>query len=315
VTGRLHPEAAALLEQFASLGDPPLERSTPEAVRALRASRIRPPTVELPEIRDVDAGGVRARLYRPSVDADLGLLLYLHGGGWVLGTIETHDHVARALAAESGCAVLSLDYRLAPEHPFPAGLEDALAASAWAHRHAVALGCDPERIAIGGDSAGANLAAVVTQRSSLPFSFQLLVYPVTDARGATASYEELSDGYWLTKAAMRWFLDHYLAGGQGAPDDPRVSPLLGDDAAFAASPSTLVVTAELDPLRDEGEAYAARLAAAGVPVEATRYDGMIHGFFSFAEFLSDGRRAVTQAAEALARAVGSPDRVGGGREG
>ncbi|HEX3290704.1 MAG TPA: alpha/beta hydrolase [Gaiella sp.] len=309
----LHPEAAALLEQFESLGDPPLERSTPEAVRALRASRIRPPTVELPEIRDVDAGGVPGRLYRPSADDGLGLLLYLHGGGWVLGTIETHDHVARALAAESGCAVLSLDYRLAPEHPFPAGLEDALAAAGWAHDHADALGCAPAKIAIGGDSAGANLAAVVTQRSALPFAFQLLVYPVTDVRGGTASYEELSEGLWLTRAGMRWFLDHYLSGADGAPEDPRVSPLLADEEAFAASPPTLVITAELDPLRDEGEAYAARLAAAGVPVEVTRYDGMIHGFFSFAEFLSDGRRAVTQAAEALARAVGSAVPASGGR--
>ena len=300
---RLHPEAAALLAQFESLDDPPITASTPEAVRALRASRIQPPTVELAEIRDVDAGGVPARLYRPNLDEGAGLLVYLHGGGWVLGSVDTHDHVSRALALESGCAVLSLDYRLAPEHPFPAGLEDAFAAAAWTSDHAEALGCDPERLAIGGDSAGANLAAVVAQRGAVPFRFQLLVYPVTDARGVTASHEELGEGFWLTRREMAWFLTHYLSGGNGAADDPRVSPLLADEAAFAASPPTLVITAELDPLRDEGEAYAERLRATGVPAETTRYDGMFHGFFSFAEFLADGRLAVTQAAESVARAL------------
>ena len=301
----LHPEAEALLRQFQALGDPPIESSTPEAVRALRASRIQPPTIPLAEVRDMDAGGVPARLYRPSAEANLGLLVYFHGGGWVLGSVDTHDHITRALAAESSCAVLSVDYRLAPEHPFPAGLDDAFAASAWTHEHAQSFGCDPDRLAIGGDSAGANLAAVVTQSGRLPFRFQLLVYPVTDARGGTASYEEHADGFWLTRAGMRWFGEHYLSGGVGSPSDPRVSPLLADDVAFAASPPTLVITAELDPLRDEGEAYADRLRASGVAVETTRYDGMFHAFFSFGEFLSDGRRAVTQAAEALAQAVGS----------
>jgi acetyl esterase len=314
---RLHPEAQALLARLAALGDPPIETSTPEAVRALRASRIPAPTVELAEIRDVVAGGVPARLYRPDTQGSLGLFLYLHGGGWVLGSVETHDHVARALSAESGCAVLSLGYRLAPEHPFPAGLDDGFAAATWAHEHAAELGCDPARLAIGGDSAGANLAAVVTQSGRVPFTFQLLVYPVTDARGKSPSYEELGDGFFLGKAEMAWFLGHYLsgAGAHGSPDDPRVSPLLADDDAFAASPPTLVITAELDPLRDEGEAYAERLRAAGVVVEATRYEGMFHGFFSFAALLADGRRAVSQAAAALAGAIGTatPARAAGGR--
>jgi acetyl esterase len=312
---RLHPEAQALLARLAALGDPPITTSTPEAVRTLRASRIPAPTVELAEIRDVVAGGVPARLYRPDTRGSLGLFLYLHGGGWVLGSVETHDHVARALSAESGCPVLSLGYRLAPEHPFPAGLDDAFAAAIWAHEHAAELGCDPERLAIGGDSAGANLAAVVTQSGRVPFRFQLLVYPVTDARGTSASYDELGDGFFLGKAEMAWFLRHYLSGAQGSPDDPRVSPLLAHDEAFAASPPTLVITAELDPLRDEGEAYAERLRAAGVVADATRYAGMFHGFFSFAALLSDGRRAVSQAAAALARAIGTatPARAAGGR--
>ena len=306
MTPTLHPEARALLDQLAALGDPPLETSTPEAVRALRASRVRPSTISLAEVRDVDADGIATRLYRPSTDGPLGLCVYFHGGGWVLGSIETHDHVARALAAESGCAVLSVDYRLAPEHPFPAGLEDAFAVSAWAYGHASSLGCDPDRLAIGGDSAGANLAAVVAQSAHVPLRFQLLVYPVTDARGLTASYTELSEGFGLTRAAMGWFLEHYLSGGEGAPDDPRVSPLLAEESALGASPRTLVITAELDPLRDEGEAYAERLRSAGVRTETTRYDGMIHGFFSLGDFLSDGRAAMAHAAGALAEAIGRP---------
>ena len=302
----LHPQAQALLDAVQSFGDPPIEQSTPEAVRALRASRLRPPTVTLAEIRDVDAGGVPARLYRPSAEPGLGLLVFLHGGGWVLGNLDTHDNLARALADESGNAVLALDYRLAPEHPFPAGLEDAFTAAVWACANADALGCDPERLAIGGDSAGANLAAVVTQAGTLPFRFQLLVYPVTDARGGSPSYEAHKDGPWLTEAGMHWFVGHYLSGGAGALDDPRVSPLLATDEALAGSPPTLVITAELDPLRDEGEAYAERLRSLGVPVDVTRYEGMFHGFCSFADLLDDGRRAVSQAAAALAGALGSP---------
>jgi acetyl esterase len=302
----LHPQAQALLELMESLGDPPIETSTPEAVRALRTSRIRRPTVSLDEIRDVDAGGVPARLYRPSTEQGLGLLVYLHGGGWVLGSLDTHDNLARSLADESGCAVLSVAYRLAPEHPFPSGLEDAFTAVRWAHANAEALGCDPDRLAIGGDSAGANLAAVVTQGGTPPCRFQLLVYPVTDARGVSASHEAYKEGYWLTEAGMGWFVDHYLSGGEGSIDDPRVSPLLATDEALTGSPPTLVITAEFDPLRDEGEAYAARLRSLGVPAEVTRYDGMFHGFFSLGEFLDDGRRAVAQAAAVLAEALGAP---------
>ena len=300
----LLPQAQALLDSIEALGDPPLEQSTPEAVRALRRSRLRPPTVTLPEIRDVDAGGVPARLYRPSVEPGLGLLVFFHGGGWVLGDLDTHDNLCRELAAGSGCAVLAVDYRLAPEHPFPAGLEDAFAAARWAFEHAGELGCDPDRLAIGGDSAGANLAAVVTQGGSPPVRLQSLVYPVTDVRGGTASYEAQKDGPWLTRAGMDWFTGHYLSGADGTADDPRVSPLLAPDAALAQSPPTLVITAELDPLRDEGEAYAERLRTLGIPVELTRYEGMFHGFCAFSDLLDDGRRALDQVAAAVASALG-----------
>ena len=269
----------------------------------MRRSRIRPPTIELAEIRDVDADGVPARLYRPSDGRELGLFVYFHGGGWVLGDLDTHDNIVRALAAESGHAVLSVDYRLAPEHPFPAGFDDAVTTARWAHENAAPLGCDPARLAIGGDSAGANLAAVVTQRERVPFRFQLLVYPVTDARAGSESYVTQRDGPYLRADGMHWFIEHYLSGGVGARDDPRVSPLLASDEAVAASPPTLVITAELDPLRDEGEAYGERLRALGVETTITRYDGMFHGFVAFADFIDDGRAALEQAAAAIGQAL------------
>ena len=297
------PQAQAVLDLIDSFGDPPLEESTPAEARALRRSRIQPPTIELAEIRDVDAGGVPARLYRPSDGRELGLFVYFHGGGWVLGELDTHDHIARALAAESGDAVLSVDYRLAPEHPFPASLEDAVTTAHWVRENAAALGCDPARLAIGGDSAGANLAAVVTQRERVPFRLQVLVYPVADARAGSDSYVTQRDGPFLTADVMHWFIEHYLSGGAGARDDPRVSPLLASDEALAASPPTLVITAELDPLRDEGEAYAERLRALGVETTLTRYDGVFHGFVAFAGLIDDGRAALEQVAAALARAL------------
>ena len=218
--------------------------------------------------------------------------MYFHGGGWVVGDLETHDSTCRALAAESGHAVLSVDYRLAPEHPFPAALDDSLTATLWASSHAEELGCAPGKLAIGGDSAGGNLAAAITQQGAVPLRFQLLVYPVTDARCNTTSYVDFADGPYLTRASMDWYIAHYLAGGEGAADDPRVSPLLGDDEALAKSPPTHVVTVETDVLRDEGEAYAARLESAGVPTTLRRYEGMFHGFFALPELIDAGREAV-----------------------
>ena len=302
----LHPQAQSLLELMASLGDPPLEESTPEQARAIRASRQRPSTEVVREVRDLDAGGVAARLYRPSDRDDLGLLVYFHGGGWVIGDLDSHDQVCRVLANGSGQAVLSVDYRLAPERPFPAAIEDALAATRWAHANAAALGCRADRIAVGGDSAGGNLAAVVAQLAPVPLSYQLLVYPVTDCTRAQPSYDENATGYFLTKAGMGWFVDHYLAGGTGSATDPRVSPLFAADHVLGATPPALVITAEFDPLRDEGDAYAARLAALGVPTSHVRFGGMFHGFFSLADFVDDGRAANALAATALGAALGRP---------
>jgi len=289
----LHPQAVTLLELMARQGDPPPEAGTPEDMRAARQARLRPPTQEIHEITALDAGGVPCRLFRPSVEVGLPVLVY-------------HDDVCRILAVRAHALVVSVDYGLAPEHPFPEGLTDALNATRWVHAHAAELGADAARIAIGGDSAGANLAAVVAQLQPVPLVLQLLVYPVTDGQMGSASYEENATGYFLTRAGMAWFYGHYLSGGHGSPTDPRVSPLLADRSVLVGAPPALVITAGYDPLRDEGIAYADALAQAGVPVVSTHYPGMIHGFFSLFEFLDDGKAALSEAAAALRRAFAPP---------
>ena len=234
------------------------------------------------------------------------MLVYFHGGGWVIGDLETHDGTVRALAAASGVTVVSVDYRLAPEHPFPAAVDDCLAAVRWVADpgSATALDIDPGRVAVGGDSAGGNLAAVVAQqlRDDGPaVRFQLLVYPVTDVRLSHPSIDQNADGYLLTKADMLWFRGHYV--GDHGWTDPLVSPLLATEEAVRGVAPALVITAEYDPLRDEGEAYAERLRAAGVAARATRYEGMIHGFFSMGDMIPEGKAAVDEAAEALRTAL------------
>ena len=297
----LHQQAAALIQIMDSIGGPPMEEQTAVEARTSRAALPVANVLELHEVRNLDAGGVPARLYRPNDRTDLGLLVYFHGGGWVVCDLDTHDGLCRALAQHSGHAVLSIDYRLAPEHPFPAPLEDCVNATRWAHDNAASLGCRSDRIAVGGDSAGGNLAAVVAQLGVVPLVHQLLIYPVTDLTRSHASYDENATGYFLTKDAMGWFIDHYLSGG-GSPTDPRVSPLYAADHVIAATPPALVITAEFDPLRDEGDAYALKLAAAGVPTSHVRYQGMIHAFVSLGDFLDDGKSAQALAGSALASA-------------
>jgi len=300
----LDPEARVLLDLVATNGAPPIEETTPVEARATRSALWSPVLEPCFATRDIDLDGVRGRLYVPSDPADetepIGLLVYFHGGGWVLGDLESHDNVCHALCHRSGHAVLAVDYRLAPEHPFPAGLNDCLAAVAWAHNHASELGIDPERISIGGDSAGANLAAVVANETPVPLQLQLLVYPVTDARRDWPSYVENAEGYFLTTAAMIWFTGHYLAGPDGSPDDPRVSPLLASLETIASGPPAFVITAGFDPLRDEGVAYVERLLEAGVRSAHIHYPNQIHAFFSMSHLLTDARTALSAAAGAIA---------------
>lgn len=294
----LHPQTAALLVALEQLNAPALETQEPVVARAGMEMMTAPSMVELHEIRDVDADGVPARLYRPNNRTDIGLLVFYHGGGWVLGSINTHDDVCRKLAQSMGHAVLSVDYRLAPEFAFPEPLNDCIVALRWAHAHASELGIDASRIAVGGDSAGGNLAAAVANLQPVPLKFQMLIYPVTDATRSSQSYIDNGEGFRLTAAGMKWFCDHYLSGSIGSPTDPRVSPLFADVAILASAPPAIVITAEYDPLRDEGEQYANRLNQAGVSCSLTRYYGQVHGFFSMSQFVDDGAAAITQAATA-----------------
>ena len=288
---------------MAALGEPPLETCSAAQARDIRARRQRPSTEPIHHTRDLDAGGVPARLYRPNDRDDLGLLVFLHGGGWVLGNLETVDNTCRILANSSGQAVLSVDYRLAPEHQFPAPLEDAVTATRWAHANAASLGCSPDRLAIGGDSAGGNLAIVVGHLAPAPLRYQLLVYPATDLTCSFPSFAENAEGPVLTARGMRWFINHYLGGTPTSVTDPRVSPHFAADHVLAASPPTLLITAQYDPLRDEGDAYAARLAALGVPTSHVRFSGMYHGFFGLSDFLDDAVAANHLAGAALGRVL------------
>jgi acetyl esterase len=274
------PQFAPFLVLMAQM--PPLESMTPEQVRGMRGlmSEAARPVAEL---RDLMAGDVPVRLYRSRVGGVLPVLLYFHGGGFVLGDIASHDALCRDLCAGADCAVLAVEYRLAPEHKFPAATDDCLAALVWAAAHAAELGIDPARIAVGGDSAGGNLATVTALRArdagGPPLVGQALIYPVTDHYSRpTASVRANAEGPILTLGAMRWFADHYLNAANIA--HPWAAPLQAPD--LSALPPALVITAEYDPLCDEGEAYAARLRVAGVPTLAVRYGGAVHGFLSFA---------------------------------
>ncbi|OLF19332.1 alpha/beta hydrolase [Actinophytocola xanthii] len=245
------------------------------------------------------AGELPVRLYRPSADRPLPTLVYFFGGGWTLGGIDTSDGVCRALANAAGCLVVTPGYRLAPEHPFPAATDDCLTALGWVAENADALGADPARVAVGGDSAGGNLAAVVALQArdrGLPLAAQLLVYPNTCYRADTESLRDNDDRWMFNHHSVDWYWRNYLPDPE-AGRDPRVSPLLAPD--LSGLPPALVITAEYDPLRDEGERYAERMRAAGVAVELTRYDGMAHGFFTMSGSLADARRALDQAARYL----------------
>jgi acetyl esterase len=305
---QLEAEVQLVLKLLALAGEPPIETlAVAEArtqvagdARAFEGSKPQVASAEQVTIGGAD-GPLGARLYVPDDGGETGgLLVYFHGGGFVVCDLETHDNTCRSLAREAGTRVLSVDYRLAPEHPFPAAIEDALAALAFAVEHAAELGADPARVAVGGDSAGGNLAAGVARLAAAGDgptpAFQLLFYPWLDLSSKRESYHLFGDGFFLTEATLDWYARHYV-GEAGDALDPRCSPLLAEELDGVAP--AYIATAGFDPLRDDGEEYAHRLRAAGVPVALRRHAGLIHGFVNAIGIGRTGREALLEAAGAL----------------
>ena len=296
----LSPEAVAWLAELAALEAPTYHELSPVEGRKLMdegAPALFGEPDRIHAVEDAEVAGVPVRIYRPS-DGHLPALVYLHGGGWVLGSVNSHDGLCRTLAARSACTLVSVDYRLAPEHPFPAAVDDAWAVAAWAADTFPA-------VAMGGDSAGGHLSAVTALRArdeGIALALQVLVYPVTDYSFDTGSYGEWGTGTNLTEESMRWFWESFIPAGVG-DDDPRVSPLRTSELAGVAP--ALVVTAECDPLCDEGEAYARRLAEAAVPVTLSRYEGQLHGFLRMPAVFERSRDAIDEVAAAVRTALGA----------
>lgn len=308
----LHPQAQALLRLMEEKGVPPTHTLAPDQARAYYRDRRTFTQPDAPEtiVRDLEARGpagpIPLRSYRPaaaSPDAVLPVLVYYHGGGWVIGDLDTHDVLCRQLSNLAGCAVVAVDYRLAPEHRFPAAVDDALAATRWVRANAAALKVDPGRIAVGGDSAGGNLAAVVAlaarDAGDLPLVYQLLIYPATDQRRGAPSHTTNGQGYLLTRESMDYYHDHYLP--DAAQDlDWRASPLLHTD--HSGLPPALVLTAGYDPLRDEGMQYADKLSAAGSNATLVCFEREVHGFILMGRVLSEADAAVRLCATQLKNA-------------
>ena len=315
----LHPQAKALIDLIAQRGLPAMQDLPPIEARAFyrdRRSLTQPASPEVGEVSDLLAEGSGAaipmRLYKPATRAEppvalLPVLVYFHGGGWTIGDLDTHDVLCRQLANAAHCAVLSIDYRMGPEHRFPAAVDDCLAATYWIARQAERLGLDASRIAVGGDSAGGNLAAVVAiaarDAGDLPLAFQLLIYPATDMRCVHPSHETNGRGYLLERETVAYYHDHYI--DDRAHDlDWRASPLLCDD--LSRLPPALVLTAGFDPLRDEGLAYADALSAAGTRCTYLCFERQIHGFITMGKVIDEANTAVAMCAAELARALSGP---------
>jgi len=305
----LDPQAQKLVDAFAALNLKPVEESTPEEARESIRSRTAAlgPFEDVAAVTDhrvpVKSGEITVRVYSPGGKGPLPALVFYHGGGWVIGDLYTHDGICRSITNAANCIVAGVDYRLAPEQKYPVAVEDSYAGYAWVLAHAGRLGVDARRVAVGGDSAGGNLAAAVSlmardRGATLPVQ-QTLIYPVTNHSLDTPSYHENATGFLLTRDAMRWFWNHYLArDAQG--QEPYASPLLAQ--SLAGLPPALVITAGCDPLRDEGEAYAARLRDAGVPVTLTRYEGLFHGFIRMTRLLDKAKAALDEIAGSLKKA-------------
>jgi acetyl esterase len=310
----MHPQTRALLDLIEQRGLPPTHTLTPaEARTSYRERRFftQPEAPNVALVRDLAADGphgpISLRLYRPlgsSGDSVLPVLVYYHGGGFVIGDLDTHDVLCRQLANGAGCAVVAVDYRMAPEFPFPYAVEDCLAATYWVKRNAEVLGLDAAHLAVGGDSAGGNLAAVVSHLArdagDLQIAFQLLIYPATDQRLGTLSHQTNGEGYLLTRDTIAYFMNQYI------PDkvfnlDPRVSPLLHTDLSHL--PPAFVLTAGYDPLRDEGLQYSQALSEAGNRVTHICFERQIHGFILMGKVLEEANAAVAICASELRRAL------------
>jgi acetyl esterase len=307
----LHPQIVSALEAAAKLGLKPIEAMNPAEARAqmeatAQSRKAEPLPVARIEDRNIPGpvGPIPVRLYWPNASGNVPAIAYYHGGGHVIGSLDTHDLIARNLCAGAEALVVSVDYRMGPEHRFPAAVEDSFAALEWLHGNAASLGADPNRLGVHGDSAGANLAAVVAlmarDAGGPELRLQSLVYPVADYTLKSASYDAFAEGYGLlTRAAMVWFQNHYLRSPADA-EDWRASPIKA--ASLAGVAPAIVVTAECDVLHDDGERYTEALRGAGVAVEYREYKGMIHGFFGMVPIIDDAMVAQRAVAEAFGRA-------------
>jgi acetyl esterase len=313
----LDPALRVFLDQLAAMGQPSPFEQTPEQVREaynlMTVLGSRPENRPSSQDRHIPGpqGDIPVRLYRPEVAGPLPIVVFFHGGGWSIGSIETHEPMCEQFAVQVPAVVVSVDYRLAPEHPYPAAVEDCFAATAWTAAHASEIGGDPSRLAVAGDSSGGNLAAVVCLKArdagGPPIAFQLLLYPATDLVTLYPSYVENGEGYFLTSEIIQWFVGNYV------PDDrsrePHASPLFAEQ--ISGLPPALIVTAGFDPLRDQGEIYAERLREAGVQAAALRYDSMIHGFFQLDDVVPAAHEAIQQTATSLREALNAVEGVGG----
>jgi acetyl esterase len=306
----LDAESAKLLAERRKIGVAPVSGQSVAEVRASRRAwreKTSGPAAPVHATQDVEvptaAGAVPVRAYRPDERGGLPVIVFFHGGGWVLGDLGHSDLLCRWLCRESGCLVVNVDYRLAPEHPYPAAIDDAYAVLTWLFRGAAGLGVDPRQLAVAGASAGGNIAAAVAMiardRGAPPLAAELLIYPCLDAACATASYAEFADGYIVSTEDMRWYWRQYVAAGKQT--EPYAAPLHASD--LAGLPPTLIITAEYDCVRDDGERYADRLKTAGVPVRLHRYEGTLHGFFSTPGTSGRGSEAVREAAGFLSGAL------------
>ncbi len=306
----LDPQAQALLDKIKQSGSPEYHTLSAQDARALydiasEAAQGQPPEPLLVEELSIPgpSSEIPALLYRPSAADNLPMLIYFHGGGYTIGSLKSHDCVCKTLCVEADCIVISVDYRLAPEHKYPAAVDDCWAASRWLARNAKSLAGDSTRIAVGGDSAGGNLAAVVClkakQESAPSFVHQLLIYPGTDMSRSFDSHRLFGQGYRLTNELIAWFYDHYFETDSDI-NHWQASPLNAPD--FSGLPATFVLSAGFDPLQDENRAYAEKLEQAGVPTRYSHYEGMLHGFIAMPGFLDKAKEALSECASELRRA-------------